>query len=59
MEWDHLGVVARVQVEVQAEEAEVLEGWAATVLELAPAEIVSARIAGREWRIGQASLATT
>jgi hypothetical protein len=48
MEWDLPGGVVRVQVEVQAEEVEVLAGWVVTALELAPVEIVSARIAGRD-----------
>ena len=48
MGWDLLGGVARVRVEVQAEEVEVLAEWVVTVLELVPAETVSARIVGRD-----------
>jgi hypothetical protein len=48
MEWDPRGVAVREQVEVQAEEVEVLAEWVVTALELAPVEIVSARIAGRD-----------
>jgi hypothetical protein len=48
MEWDLLGGVVRAQVEVQAEEVEVLAGWVVTVQELVPAETVSARIVGRD-----------
>ena len=48
MEWDLPGEAVREQVEVQAEEAEVLAGWVATALGLVPVETVSARIAGRD-----------
>jgi hypothetical protein len=48
MEQDLPGVVVQVLAEVQAEEAEVLAGWVAIVLELAPVETVSAQIAGRD-----------
>ena len=59
MERGLLGGVVRVRVEVQAEGVEVLAGWVVIVLELVLVEIVSARIVGRDWRIRQASLATT
>jgi hypothetical protein len=48
MGWDLPGGAVRVRVEVQAEEVEVLAGWVVTVLELVPAETVSARIVGRD-----------
>jgi len=57
MEWDLPGAVVRVQVEVRAEEVEVLVGWVAIVLEPAPAEIVFARIAGKGCHIRQVSRA--
>jgi hypothetical protein len=55
MEWDPHGGVVLVQVEVQAEEAEVLVGWAATAPELARAEIVFVLIVGRGCHIKQVS----
>jgi hypothetical protein len=59
MEWDLLGGVVQVRVEVQAEEVGVLAGWVVTVLGLVPAEIVYARIVERDKRIRQVFLATT
>jgi hypothetical protein len=58
MEWDPHGVAVREQVEVQAEEVEVLAGWVVTVLELARAETVSAQIVERGCHIKQVSPAT-
>jgi hypothetical protein len=58
MEWDLLGEVVRVQVEVQAEEAGALVGWVVTDLEPAPAENVSAQIVERGCHIKQVSRAT-
>jgi len=57
MEWDLQGVVVRVQVEAPVEEAEALGEWVATALELVPAEIVFARIAGKGCHIRQVSRA--
>jgi hypothetical protein len=59
MEWDLLGGVVQVRVEVQAEEVEVLVGWVVTVLEPVPAETVYARIVERDKRIRQVFPATT
>jgi hypothetical protein len=58
MEWDLPGVVAPVQVEVQAEEVEALAEWVETVQELAPAESVSVPVVGRGYNIRQVYRAT-
>jgi len=58
MEWDLPGVVVRVQVEVQAEEAEALAGWVVIALEPDPAEIVSVLVAEQGCHIRQVYRAT-
>jgi len=58
MEWGLPGGAARVQVEVQAEEAEALAEWVVTAPEPDPAEIVSVLVAEQGCHIRQVSPAT-